>query len=100
MKENCTSFTYLNQEMKRKGIRMEDLSGTLRLTPEVVEAKLTGRRILFLDEAVRIRNTYFPVLDLRYLFARRAPGDSAAETGAPGYRKAPDGAEKCGRREP
>lgn len=71
MKENGTSFYHLYEEMARKKIRMEDLSKTLELPLAQVQEKLTGKQELFLDEAIRIRNTYFPVMDIRYLFAQR-----------------------------
>jgi|GEM_PF-480341 len=75
MKKNCTSFYHLNEEMKRRKISMKDLSRTLELPLIQVQEKLTGRRILFLDEAIRIRNTYFPAMDIKYLFAKPDKSD-------------------------
>lgn len=72
MKKSSVSFFHLYEEMARKKIQVEDLSRTLELPLAQVREKLTGKQVLFLDEAIRIRNTYFPVMDIRYLFAKQA----------------------------
>lgn len=82
MKENHIPFDHLNEEMERRGICMKDLSRALHLPLLQLQEKLTGRQILFLDEAIRIRNTYFPILDIRYLFARSDTGCGQRETSA------------------
>ncbi|OAT74863.1 DNA-binding protein [Parageobacillus thermoglucosidasius] len=54
--------------MARKGITKKDLARSLNLRYPTVVDKTNGKSRFYLDEAIKIKETFFPDLDLEYLF--------------------------------
>ncbi|WP_339161718.1 hypothetical protein [Siminovitchia sp. FSL W7-1587] len=61
-------YPNLDAEMARKGIKRKDLAQLFKGRVPTVSEKLNGKYPLLLDEAVRIRETFFPEYSLEYLF--------------------------------
>jgi DNA-binding XRE family transcriptional regulator len=68
-------YPNLRAEMARYGIKPTDLAETLGLTRKSINNKMTCRTKLGfgLDEAVKIRDTFFPKIRLDELFAKECP---------------------------
>lgn len=60
----------LQAEMKRSGISNADLQGILSCSPKTVTNKLNASTPLSIWDAIKIRDTFFPSMDLEYLFAK------------------------------
>ncbi|WP_420038583.1 helix-turn-helix domain-containing protein [Parageobacillus thermoglucosidasius] len=61
-------YKNLAAEMARKGITKKDLARSLNLRYPTVVDKTNGKSRFYLDEAIKIKETFFPDLDLEYLF--------------------------------
>lgn len=61
-------YNNLEAEMSRLGIKRADLADLLNVRYATVIDKLKGRYNFTLDEAFKIRNSYFPELSFEYLF--------------------------------
>jgi plasmid maintenance system antidote protein VapI len=61
-------YKNLAAEMARKGITKKDLAKSLNMRYPTVVDKTNGKSRLYLDEAVKIRDMFFPEFDLEYLF--------------------------------
>ncbi len=61
-------YPNLDAEMARKGLKRKDLAQLFKGRVPTVSEKLNGKYPLLLDEAVRIRETFFPEHSLEYLF--------------------------------
>lgn len=70
------AFSNLRAEMSRDKITVQDIAGTLNINRDTASRKLAQRSPLMLDEAMTIRNAYFPKLEIDYLFAELASLDT------------------------
>lgn len=61
-------YKNLAAEMARKGITKKDLAKSLNMRYPTIVDKTNGKSRLYLDEAVKIRDMFFPEFDLEYLF--------------------------------
>ena len=61
-------FKNLEAEITRTGILKRDIAEFLGINTVTLTFKLTGKTRFKLSEAVKIRNKYFPGLELEYLF--------------------------------
>lgn len=61
-------FKNLLAEMARKDINNLDLSKLLKLTPNTISKKMTGKGEFTRKEIFTIRNNFFPELTIEYLF--------------------------------
>lgn len=61
-------YQNLEAELKRSGIKREQIAAALGINIATVSAKLTRSDRLRLDEAMKIKRTFFPALGLDYLF--------------------------------
>ncbi len=73
MKPNGIIYANLRAEMSRGNIRIMDIAKTCDFNRDTLARKLAKKSPLYLDEAFKIQQSFFPDKDLRYLF------DSAAE---------------------
>ena len=64
----------LKAEMARKGVRNMDIQKVTGLSPKSVLNKLRGTSEFSVREALEIQKTFFPALDIAYLFAEAAEG--------------------------
>lgn len=65
------TYPNLDAEMARRGLKRKDLAWIFNNRVATVSDKLNGKSPLLLDEAVKIKKTYFPELSLDYLFERQ-----------------------------
>lgn len=61
-------YSNLRAEMARKGIKVKDLAELLGVRRTTVSDKINGKYRFYYDEAKKIKETFFPDLDLEYLF--------------------------------
>ena len=61
-------YRNLEAELRRLGVLRENIAEVLGINIATVSAKLTKPGRLRLDEAITIQETFFPELDLKYLF--------------------------------
>ena len=61
-------YINLEAEMARKGLSKKDIAETLGVRTATVYDKLKGKHPFTLDEALKIKNKYFPAFTLEYLF--------------------------------
>ena len=71
LKKRAAGYSNLRAEMARLGITNEMMAETIGVNPGTFSAKLNQRGRLKLEEAVEIRETYFPELTVDYLFEFR-----------------------------
>ena len=64
---NCNN---LEAEMKRKGISRMDIANLLELSYSTIHSRFNGKSEWLYNECVLIRDTYFPDLELDYLFSK------------------------------
>lgn len=60
----------LRAEMARYGVTASDIARVTGKTDRSIRDKISGKRDFTLPESVAIRDAFFPVLSLEYLFAR------------------------------
>lgn len=62
----------LSAEMNRYGVRNVDIQSVLHCSDKTVTNKLNGVTEFSVNEAMKIRDTFFPSLRIEYLFASDA----------------------------
>lgn len=60
----------LKAEMKRYGVRNQDLVDLLNITEKAVRLKLEGVNAFKYPEAELLRDTFFPSLKIEYLMSK------------------------------
>lgn len=60
----------LKGEMAKRNIKVEDVASTLKIHRNSASNKINGDTSFSIEEAVKIRDTYFPELSLKYLFEK------------------------------
>lgn len=63
------AYGNLKAEMGRRNITIEAVAKTLSIHRNSVSNKVNGSSSFSIEEAMKIKNTFFPDLDYRYLFA-------------------------------
>lgn len=63
-------YSNLDAEMARKGLRRKDLAWMFKDRTATVSDKLNGKYPILIDEAFKIKETYFPELSVDYLFKK------------------------------
>lgn len=61
-------YPNLRSEMARKSLMVSDLASHLNLRYATVSDKMNGKYRFYYDEALEIKNTFFPKYSLEYLF--------------------------------
>lgn len=64
------TFPNLEAEMARKGLKGKDLAKVLGVRIATVYDKLNGKYSFSLDEAMIIKQTFFPEYSIEYLFSK------------------------------
>lgn len=64
-------YPNLNAEMSRIGIEQKDIAKCINKGADAVSLKINGKRVWLLEEAKKIKNTFFPDLSIEYLFERK-----------------------------
>jgi hypothetical protein len=62
-------YMNLEAEMKRRGISRNDIAICLSISYSTVHSRFNGKSEWLYNECLKIRDTFFPDLDLDYLFA-------------------------------
>lgn len=66
-------FSNLEAEMKRKGIIRSDVAVLLGVSYRTIHSRFNGETEWRYRECVKIRDRYFPGMDLGYLFTEEKP---------------------------
>lgn len=64
------AFPNLEAEMARLGIQRKDLAEKLDVRQATISDKLNGKFSFTLDEALQVKEEFFPNLPLEYLFSK------------------------------
>lgn len=64
-------YPNLNAEMSRIGIEQKDIAKCINKGADAVSLKINGKRVWLLEEAKKIKNTFFPDLSIEYLFEKK-----------------------------
>lgn len=62
-------FKNLKAEMGRNSIKAKDLARALNVREATISFKMNGKSDFTFSEAKQIKETFFPNLDIEYLFA-------------------------------
>lgn len=60
----------LQAEMKRLGVSNADIRGLIACSEKTIWNKKNGLTPFTVDEAIKIRDAFFPGMQIEYLFAR------------------------------
>lgn len=60
----------LKGEMAKRNIKVEDIANELKIHRNSASNKINGDTSFSIEEAVKIKDTYFPDLSLKYLFEK------------------------------
>ena len=60
----------LRAEMARKKVSIEDIAECLQIHRNSASNKVNGNTAFSIEESVKIQETFFPDLELKYLFKR------------------------------
>lgn len=63
-------YSNLKAEMAREGIKQVQIAELLDVREATISDKINGKSTFDIDEAIKIKRTYFPNLSLEYLFSR------------------------------
>ena len=63
------AYSNLKAEMGRKNVTIEAVAKILEIHRNSVANNLNGTSSFTIEEAMKIKNTFFPNLEYRYLFA-------------------------------
>ncbi len=63
-------FSNLEAEIARKRLHKKELGKTLGVRQATIYDKLNGKSKFTLKEALKIKNTYFPEMEIKYLFKK------------------------------
>lgn len=69
MRNSVIAYDNLRAEMSRKNIGVVDMARNLGYNRDTLARKLSKRTNITLKEAFDIQRTYFPDMNLRYLFS-------------------------------
>ena len=61
----------LRAEMARKKVSIEDIAECLSIHRNSASNKVNGNTAFSIEESVKIQETFFPDLELKYLFTRK-----------------------------
>lgn len=77
---NNIKFENLRAEMARKRITIAEMADYIGVTRDTLGSKLSGKRPINLDEALRIARKFFPEYDVYYLFKELIEEEQPSKT--------------------
>jgi plasmid maintenance system antidote protein VapI len=69
----------LQAELKRRKIKHEDAAAEIEISTRTFSNKINGATAFTFPETVKIRDKFFPDMELDYLFADDDPDDPKAK---------------------
>lgn len=63
------AYPNLSAEMKRFGIEQREMASSIGRTPQTVSNWMSGRNSPTVEDAFKVRDTFFPNMSIDYLFA-------------------------------
>lgn len=66
-------FPNLQAEMARRAVTPKEISMSIKKTEKSTRAKISGKYPFTLPEAIIVRDTFFPEMDLDFLFNQYDP---------------------------
>ena len=70
-------YPVLVGEIAKRGVKKATLAKTIGVSDRTLRNKLAGETAFSLPEAATIRNTFFPDMEMEYLFSVETTRDSA-----------------------
>lgn len=70
MKQNGVAYNNLRAEMARKGITLQEIAQECNYNRDTLARWLSQKSDISLHDALKIQETFFPNLDIRYLFEK------------------------------
>ncbi len=61
----------LKGEMAKRRIKIEDIANVLQIHRNSASNKINGETSFSIDEAVKVKETFFPELSLKFLFGKQ-----------------------------
>lgn len=61
-------YRNLRAEMARSGLKQEDLAKSIGVRVATISDKMNGKNRFYYDEALTIKKSFFPDLEIEYLF--------------------------------
>ncbi len=61
----------LKGEMAKRRIKIEDIANVLQIHRNSASNKINGETSFSIDEAVKVKETFFPELSLKFLFEKQ-----------------------------
>lgn len=65
-------YLNLEAEIARHQIKKPEMAAAIGKNYITLTQKISGKKPFFLEEALKIQETFFPDLDIKYLFSRSA----------------------------
>lgn len=64
----------LKGEMAKRSIKIEDIANVLQIHRNSASNKINGDTAFSIDEAVKVKEAFFPELSLKFLFEKQEGG--------------------------
>lgn len=64
----------LKGEMAKRSIKVEDIANVLQIHRNSASNKINGDTAFSIDEAVKVKEAFFPELSLKFLFEKQEVG--------------------------
>ncbi len=64
----------LKGEMAKRSIKIEDIANVLQIHRNSASNKINGDTAFSIDEAVKVKEAFFPELSLKFLFEKQEVG--------------------------
>lgn len=80
MRASNIAYPNLRAEMSRINLGIVEMADGMKCNRDTLARKLSKRSPLFLDEAFNIQMTFFPDMNVKYLFEDEALTDSESVT--------------------
>lgn len=64
----------LKGEMAKRSIKVEDIANVLQIHRNSASNKINGDTSFSIDEAVKVKEAFFPELSLKFLFEKQEVG--------------------------
>lgn len=61
-------YINLKEKMASRNVKIEDIASLLEIHRNSVSNKINGPSSFSIDESIKVRNAFFPDMDLDYLF--------------------------------
>ena len=75
-------YKILKEKMASRNVKIEDIALLLQIHRNSASNKINGSSSFSIDESIKVRDAFFPDLELDYLFSKEEPETSEPEPAA------------------